>query len=517
MGNGVTGSRRRGGRWVAATALALVGLLAMTASAAADGGSAGSSVPPETTIGGATWYQVSTPAELEYIDQNPSGYLNANIELMGDVSLSGYAWTPFGGAATCLPDFGGTFNGNGYSITGLSVTDATDDCVGFFGATSGTVENLTVGGSVVGTSTNGSSRLGGLVGEQEGGTITDSSAAVAVTGNLDISVGGLVGYQLFGTIEAGVATGTVTASDFTPEGGLVGLQNSGTIETSYATGDVTTTTPSSTGPTAGLVGETIRGTIEDSYATGAVPIDDGAEVGGLIGLADGETITASFFLLAQSDEAGVGLSEGYSGSATGEASASALTAAAQAAGWNFATIWGTSALLNGGFPYLQWQFPPAPTPSTPPPPTLTTGSVAVGSGTASVIENMGYNGAQAIANGTSAGYVEERTALADGATFGGEGTDSSYLSDILSGTGVDLADPNVSPEEQGTFAALYQKLGIIPTWTDNTVSIGAGVAALEKAKASDLAMENYLVQLDGFTWAAAEAEAGAGFPIGQAT
>jgi hypothetical protein len=490
----------------------------MTASAAADGGSAGSSAPPETTIGGATWYQVSTPAELEYIDQNQSGYLNANIELMGDISLSGYAWTPFAGAATCYPSSGftGTFNGNGYSITGLNVADATDACVGFFGETKGTVENLTVSGSVVGTASFGPF-VGGLVGEQDAGTITDSSAAVDDTGSPSSFVGGLVGYQAGGTIEASAATGTVTVSDSTTGGGLVGEQNGGTIEASYATGAVPTPATSSSPVSAGgLVGDA-DGTIQDSYATGTVTMDGSAEEGGLIGFAVGGTITASFFLLSQADEVGVGQGGTSSDTVTGETSASALTAAAHSAGWNFATIWGTSASLNGGFPYLQWQFPPTPPTPPPPPPTLTTGSVPVGSGTQSVIENMGYNSPDAIANGTSAGYVEERTALQAGVTFGGEGTDSSYLSDILSGTGVDLADPNVSPEEQGTFAALYQKLGIIPTWTDNTVSIGAGVAALEKAKASDLAMENYLVQLDGFTWTAAEAEAGAGFPIGQTT
>ncbi len=38
-----------------------------------------------------------------------------------------------------------------------------------------------------------------------------------------------------------------------------------------------------------------------------------------------------------------------------------------------------------------------------------------------------------------------------------------------------------SAEQQGQFADLYQKLGIIPTWTDNTVSIPTGVAALVTA------------------------------------
>jgi hypothetical protein len=41
----------------------------------------------------------------------------------------------------------------------------------------------------------------------------------------------------------------------------------------------------------------------------------------------------------------------------------------------------------------------------------------------------------------------------------------------------------------------------------------AGVQALVKANAATLAIENYLVQLDGFSWAVAQAQVRAGFPI----
>lgn len=76
-----------------------------------------------------------------------------------------------------------------------------------------------------------------------------------------------------------------------------------------------------------------------------------------------------------------------------------------------------------------------------------------------------------------------------------------------------LSDPYVSPAQQGVFAALYRRLGIVPTWTDNAVTIPAGVTALMRVGASDLAIENDLVQLDGFTWAEAEMQADEAFPI----
>ena len=147
-------------------------------------------------------------------------------------------------------------------------------------------------------------------------------------------------------------------------------------------------------------------------------------------------------------------------------------------------------------------------PHTPPPITTTVVHVAGTSG--SVISSLGYNGAGAIGSGTFAGYVTERTALKDGLTTTGEGGTSSYVVDILSGSGVDTTE--VSAAQQGQFAALYQTLGIIPDAAQK-VAVGAAVAALVKAKASPLAIENYLVQLQGFTWAMAQAEAAAGFPI----
>ena len=159
----------------------------------------------------------------------------------------------------------------------------------------------------------------------------------------------------------------------------------------------------------------------------------------------------------------------------------------------------------------------AATPPPPPhpvwvPPTLIPETITVAGQTTPVIGNLSYNTGTTIADGSYFGYVEERAAIEAGASFTGEGTDSSYLSAILSGDGVGLQQ-HVTAVQQGQFAALYQKLGIIPTWMNNTVSIPHGVAALRKAGASTLAIENYLVQLDGFSWAAAQAQAAAVFSL----
>jgi hypothetical protein len=143
-------------------------------------------------------------------------------------------------------------------------------------------------------------------------------------------------------------------------------------------------------------------------------------------------------------------------------------------------------------------------------PVLTPETVTVNGVTTTVIGNQSFNSAVAIANGTSPGYVEERAAIAAGISFDREGTDSTYLSCILSGIAVGQQQ-HVSAIEQGQFAALYQSLEIIPTWNQTTLSVAQGLSLLAKAHASTLCEENYLVQLWGFSWANAEAAAANGF------
>jgi len=147
------------------------------------------------------------------------------------------------------------------------------------------------------------------------------------------------------------------------------------------------------------------------------------------------------------------------------------------------------------------------------PPVLQPAPVTVGGISAQVIGNLGYNTTTAIQQGTYAGYLEERAAVEAGATFTGEGTNSAYLSAILDGSGVDINDPFVTPEQQGQFAALYQKLGIIPTWTNNTVTIAQGVETLMKAQVPTLAIENYLVQMAGYSWPVVQSQARVGFSL----
>ena len=210
-------------------------------------------------------------------------------------------WQPVGDSVNNA--FNAIFDGNGYVIRNLAIRSELTN-IGLFGVTTanasirnvGLVNNL----SDYTGSSNGLNYVGGLVGFQNGGSITGSYA----TGNADGGdgnsdrVGGLVGYQgSGGSITASYATGNADggAGNTDPVGGLVGLQNGGSITDSYATGDADGG-DGRDDRVGGLVGRQDRGSITASYATGNADGGDGAQdvVGGLVGDQQGGSIRASY-------------------------------------------------------------------------------------------------------------------------------------------------------------------------------------------------------------------------------
>ena len=171
--------------------------------------------------------------------------------------------------------FTATFEGNNYTISNLYIDRSSTGNVGLFRTlgTGGNVRNLGIeGGSV-----SGNNRVGGLVGWNEGGTISDCHATVHVTASQN-DVGGLVGVNNGGTITNSHATGNVTGSGLTV-GGLVGWNEGGTITNGHATGNVM----GSGNNVGGLVGANEGGAIRASYATGDVTGGEN-HVGGLAGV-----------------------------------------------------------------------------------------------------------------------------------------------------------------------------------------------------------------------------------------
>src|SRR5690606_25780957 len=130
--------------------------------------------------------------------------------------------------------FTGTFDGLGHRIDGLVINRPGEDYVGLFGSTSNaTLRNV----GLIGGSVSGYRYVGGLVGEQRGGSIEHAYGLGSVerTGNND--AGWLGGQHGDGSIEHAYATGSVEGTGYFV-GGLVGYQDAGNISHSiYATTD----------------------------------------------------------------------------------------------------------------------------------------------------------------------------------------------------------------------------------------------------------------------------------------
>jgi hypothetical protein len=183
-------------------------------------------------------------------------------------------WIPIG---TNNNTFNGTFNGNGYVISGVYI-NSTSIYQGLFGYlnSSGTVKNLGIVASYI----KGESATGGLAGMNYG-TIDNSYFIGTVEGT---SAGGLAGMN-YGTIDNSNSAGIVSGIGTSSVGGLVYL-NSETISNSYSTSTI------SGSIIGGLVCSNSKsGTIDNSYFIGAA--EGTSSAGGLVASNEG-TITNSY-------------------------------------------------------------------------------------------------------------------------------------------------------------------------------------------------------------------------------
>ena len=244
-------------------------------------------------------YQVTNCTDFQAINSN----LSANYIISNNFSCSGVtSWSAMGqftgvldGNDKTISDFtGSNVQGIFVGLSGATIKDLTISNVQFsspgneyVGALAGNAGNSTTNNvHITGSSITGYNMVGGLYGNIEGGTITDSSAAASVTGvNF---VGGLVGRLVDAPVDGCYATGSVSSTG-NPTGGLIGY-STGAISNSYATGNVFENNPSASDQwaTGGLVGYASGG-ITNSYATGDV--DSYWEAGGLVGWVENAPIS----------------------------------------------------------------------------------------------------------------------------------------------------------------------------------------------------------------------------------
>ena len=238
-------------------------------------------------------YTVTSAEGLKNIAKlvNEEWKLGINITLTADIDLKGIDWTPIGKDDNKA--YTGTFDGNGKTITGLTVTGSYK-YAGLFGDIdeNGTVKNVVLEDVQI-TSDNSSGYAGGVAGDSWG-TIENCSVSGSVSGTT--FAGGVVGSQWGGSITGCNSSATVKGVIFA--GGIAGETNSGASLTGcYATGDVTVENDGTNNSHAGgVVGYNGGGTLTACYATGSVTGSGSGTiyVGGVTGSNNLGTLTACY-------------------------------------------------------------------------------------------------------------------------------------------------------------------------------------------------------------------------------
>ena len=236
-------------------------------------------------------YQIANGAQLAYLASSVNSgetYEEKNFVLTANIDLNGLPWTPiansFSDALLGGSDyrvFAGNFDGNGYTISNVSIGSETtpfeSDVFGLFGATEGKISNLNLD----------TVSIHGI-------------AKIASIGAVVGFAGGLVGYS-GGAIENCHVTG-LTMDMSAPSnvyaaaywvGGLVGaLDGTQLINECSVSGSITE--KAGKGSIGGLIGELGKAakiTYSRSNVTVNVKADSrgGADVGGFIGKGNGKT------------------------------------------------------------------------------------------------------------------------------------------------------------------------------------------------------------------------------------
>ena len=278
-----------------------------------------------TDESGKEWYIINTAAELKWFAKWVNGVSPvatekppaANAKLGQNITLNEIVldyngnltngthdtWTPIGSNSgdNC---YKGTFDGDGYTISGLYCDGGSN--VGLFAyvGAGGTVKNVNIADSYVsgtenvgllcgangGTTYNGgtivnctvsgtvkgSYRIGGVCGRNILGTVQNCTSNAAVTGTGDYT-GGICGENQGGTITDCSNTGTVSGNQVV--GGICGYtKTNAQIISCTNTGTVTGTSES----VGGICGKN-GGTLQESYNTGTVT-GKGYYTGGVCGI-----------------------------------------------------------------------------------------------------------------------------------------------------------------------------------------------------------------------------------------
>ena len=168
-------------------------------------------------------YLINTAADLKQINLK----LGSAYKLMNDIDLTGNRFYMIGSSQN---NFSGTFDGNGKTISNLTLNNPNGSYAGLFGYSRGTIKNLTLSNFII----DADNYIGALAGYNSG---TISSVAL---NNINITArdnaGGLVGYNTGTILESSLSNIDISGLSYT--GGIAGYINSGNVRSVTVEGDI---------------------------------------------------------------------------------------------------------------------------------------------------------------------------------------------------------------------------------------------------------------------------------------
>ena len=275
-------------------------------------------------------YRIGSAAQLAAFAAAVDGgdsYEGKYVVLTGDIDLSSIAnWNPIGAEGSSGTFFRGTFDGRGYTISGLTIAanvTSGESNHGLFSTlgNQAVVKNLHVTGAQISATSSANENLdkvraGVIAGSTEKvatsshgniGTRIDSCSATGTVSATSTSdkmsyAGGITGMADIGTAITNCWTDVTVTATVTPKGtknsmagGIIGSSgNYVVIANCAAFGTVYAASPSSTnfgGMAGGIVGM-MAGKQYNAYATGDVTVGNGGTAHTWVGVLDGE-VTSS--------------------------------------------------------------------------------------------------------------------------------------------------------------------------------------------------------------------------------
>lgn len=269
------------------------------------------------------WFASYVNGDPTHVEEATSKHLNINARLTSDISLhnpknSGATeWTPIGETSgTGTNAFAGTFDGQGHTISDLSITTLPSGAVrtGLFGTTyGGVVKDFTIKGSITLSAGNkgDNSGIGGAIGATKYGTAVSGVTSYVnisnTSANALVHVGGVVGELYSSTAKQCLYFGSINLQNASDSiGGVVGYINNSEIGYCANLGTVKTATAGAyVGGVLGYLNNP-SGKIHNCYNYGSVKNDGGNHCGAIIGWLRGGTasnLTDNYYLTGSASSA----------------------------------------------------------------------------------------------------------------------------------------------------------------------------------------------------------------------